>query len=126
MTGTSNTIISAGEAQREHERIALAALTAHIFERALDVPHSIQVDRYGLNAKTVVLSVHRESAKSWLESIAVDSHITEPTNRTDLFGKATDRHIAAGRLPDLGIRVTLRWYETAPKPVAPTLTVVAP
>ena len=47
MTGTSETIVSAGEAQREHERIALAALTAHIFERALDVPHTIAIDRYG-------------------------------------------------------------------------------
>lgn len=124
MTGTSNTIFSAAEAQREHERIALAALTAHIFERALDVPHSIAVDRYGLNARTVVLSLHRESAETWVDSIAVDSHVVEPTHRTDLFGKATDRHVVSGRLPDLGVRVTIRYYETAPAPVAPALAVV--
>jgi hypothetical protein len=121
MTGISNTITSAADAQREHERIALAALTMHIFERALEVPHSITVDRYGLNARTVMLSVHRESAEAWMESLAVDSDTTKPVENTDLFGKPMVRRTVTGRLPDIGIRVTLRFFEPAPKPAAPTL-----
>jgi hypothetical protein len=124
MTGISNTIVSAGDAQREHERIALAALTAHIFERSLDVPHTITVDRYGLNARTVMLSVHQESAEAWVASIAVDADTTKPVHNTDLFGKPMVRRTVAGRLPDLGIRVAVRFFEPAPQVVAPSLQVV--
>lgn len=124
MTGISNTIVSAGDAQREHERIALAALTAHIFERSLEVPHTITVDRYGLNARTVMLSVHHESAEAWVESIAVDSDTTRAVENTDLFGRPMNRRTVAGRLPDLGIRVTVRFFEPAPQPAAPSLQVV--
>jgi hypothetical protein len=126
MTGISNTIVSAGEAQREHERIALAALTMHIFERSLEVPHSITVDRYGLNARTIVLSVHHDSADAWVQSIAVDSDTTKPVENTDLFGKPMVRRTVAGRLPDIGIRVTVRFFEPGPRVVAPSLQVVQP
>lgn len=126
MTETSSTITdSANSAEREHERIALMALAMHVFDHHLDVPHSITVDRFGSAARCMTLSVHRESAEAWASSIAVDSDTTEPTNRTDLFGKPTNRRTVVGRLPDLGIRVSIRSYETAaPAASQPSLSVV--
>lgn len=124
MTGISNTIVSAGEAQREHERLAIAALTAHMFERQLEVPHTISINRYGLDANTVLLSLHQDSAEPWVQSIAIDSDTNKPVENTDLFGKPMLRRTVTGRLPDLGIRVTLRFFEPMPKVFGPHLQAV--
>ncbi|WP_210651309.1 hypothetical protein [Nocardioides sp. SYSU D00065] len=124
MIGTSDTIDPAAAAVREHERIALAALTAHIFENALDVPHSINIDRFGFDARSIVLSIHHESAPAWCNSIAIDHEAITAVENTDLFGRPMNRHTVTGRLPDLGIRVTVRFFQSPPRNGGAHLTAV--
>lgn len=109
-TSTTDAAITAGAA-RGHERIAFMAIATHLFEHQLDVPHSIAIDRHGPNAGRIVVAVHHESADAWVESIAIDAHTTEPVSNRDIFNKPMLRHRVEGRLPDLGIRVQLRFFE---------------
>lgn len=111
MTETSTTINPADEATREHERIALMAIAVHIFEHALHAPHSIAIDRTGPRAHAVTISLHHDSADAWVDSIAVDARTSEPVSNLDIFGKPMLRHVVSGRLPDMGIRVQLRFFE---------------
>lgn len=111
MTGISSTINTADESTREHERIALMAVAVHMFEHALDAPHSIAIDRHGPRTAAVQISVHHDSADAWVESIAVDSRTSVPVSNLDIFNQPMLRHVVSGRLPDLGIRVQLRFFE---------------
>lgn len=115
-TSTTNDAAVAAEATRGHERIAFMAIATHLFEHGLDVPHSIAIDRHGPNSGAIAVSLHHDSADAWVASIAVDARSSKPVSNTDIFNKPMLRHHVDGRLPDLGIRVQLRFFEVLESP----------